>query len=258
MDPFSSVEAIYFDLDDTLCAYWDASKAALRTAFEKHGPKGCSPEDMVGHWATVFRRFSPTIKGSDWYKEYLKKGEPTRVEQMRMTLAEMGVDDVEKARSLSQCYFEERDRNLKLFPDAIEVLTWASSRFPLGLITNGPADVQRQEIATLGIEPFFKQILIEGEMGEGKPLARVFHRAEEFVKKKPEQLLFVGNSYGHDIFPAIEVGWKTVWVRRPSDVPPSAGKAAVPEEIPPDAPAPNAIISDLLALKELLAPAQTP
>jgi putative hydrolase of the HAD superfamily len=65
-------------------------------------------------------------------------------------------------------------------------------------------------------------------------------------------MLFVGNSYGHDVRPAIEVGWKTVWVRRPSDVPPSAGKAATPEEPPKDAPAPNAIVSDLATLKELL------
>jgi putative hydrolase of the HAD superfamily len=26
---FSQVRAVYFDLDDTLCAYWDASKIAL-------------------------------------------------------------------------------------------------------------------------------------------------------------------------------------------------------------------------------------
>src|SRR6185503_13559720 len=121
MCPFSTVEAIYFDLDDTLCAYWDASKAALRKAFEQHGPEGFSPEEMVGHWATVFRRFSPTIKSSDWYKNYLKKGEPTRVEQMRMTLAEVGNEDPKRARELSSCYANERDRNLKLFPEAAEV-----------------------------------------------------------------------------------------------------------------------------------------
>ena len=257
MDPFSTVEAIYFDLDDTLCAYWDASKAALRTAFEQHGPDGHTPEEMVGHWATVFRRFSPTIKGSDWYKNYLRKGEPTRVEQMRLTLAEVGFDDQDRAQKLSCCYAQERDRNLRLFPDAVSILNWAKERYPLGLITNGPADVQRQEITTLGIEPFFKHILIEGEMGEGKPLARVFRRAEALMKKGPEQILFVGNSYGHDILPAIDVGWRTVWVRRPTDVPPSAGKAAVPEQVPAEAPPPNAIVSDLEALKELLPDPQT-
>lgn len=252
MGPFTSVEAIYFDLDDTLCAYWDASKAALRETFELHGPEGISAEDMVGHWATVFRRFSPTIKTSDWYKDYLKTGEPTRVEQMRMTLAEVGVEDIDRAQKLSCSYAELRNRNLKMFPDGMEILEWASSRFPLGLITNGPADVQRQEIATLKIERFFNHILIEGELGEGKPSPRVFRRAEEFMGKSAAQMLFVGNSYGHDVRPAIEAGWKTVWVRRPSDVPPSAGKAATPEEPPKDSPAPNAIVSNLATLKELL------
>lgn len=30
----SGVKAIYFDLDDTLCAYWDACKQGLRETFE--------------------------------------------------------------------------------------------------------------------------------------------------------------------------------------------------------------------------------
>ena len=252
MGPFSTVEAIYFDLDDTLCAYWDASKAALKETFELHGPEGFSAEQMVAHWATVFRRFSRTIKTSDWYKNYLKTGEPTRLEQMRMTLAEVGVDDIQCARKLSTSYAKLRDRNLKLFPDGKAILEWTKGRYPIGLMTNGPADVQRQEIATLQIESYFKHILIEGELGEGKPSLRVFRRAEEFMKKAPEQMLFVGNSYGHDMRPAIDAGWRTVWVRRPSDVPPSAGKDATPEGQPENAPAPNAIVSELTALKELL------
>src|ERR1044071_6931663 len=102
MDAFKTVEAVYFDLDDTLCGYWDASKAGLRRAFEEHGPPGHSADEMIDIWARVFRKFSPTIKDSEWYKEYLKTGEPTRVEQMRRTLAEVGVEDSERSNSLSQ------------------------------------------------------------------------------------------------------------------------------------------------------------
>jgi putative hydrolase of the HAD superfamily len=251
MSPFRAVEAVYFDLDDTLCAYWNASRAGLRRAFELHGPEGTTPEEMTAHWARVFRRFSPTVKDSDWYKDYLKTGEPTRVEQMRMTLLEAGVEDLDRAKLLSQVYAEERDRNLRLFEDALEVLEWAFERYPLGLITNGPADVQRQEISTLGIERFYRHILIEGEIGEGKPILAVFRRAEQFVGKRPEQMLFVGNSYGHDILPAIGAGWKTVWIRRDSDVPPSSALVG-PEPIPDGSPQPDAIVGELRELIGLL------
>ena len=251
MDAFKVVEAVYFDLDDTLCGYWGASKAGLREAFGRFGPPGVGADEMIDAWARVFRKFSPTIKDSEWYEDYLKTGEPTRVEQMRRTLAEVGVEDAERAGKLSRAYLEARDSNLKLFPDARRVLDELKPRYPLGLITNGPADVQRQEIETLGIEPYFGQILIEGEMGEGKPLPAVFQRAERHLGKRPDQMLFVGNSYGHDIRPAIAAGWRTVWVRRMSDVPPSSPNVG-PAPIPEGAPHPDAVIGELSEVRGLL------
>lgn len=248
---FDGVRAVFFDLDDTLCGYWQASREALRETFLHHGPETHSPDDMVQAWARAFRRFSPSLKQSDWYATYLKRGEPTRTEQMRQTLAEVGHEDEDRARLLSETYARERDARLRLFPEAREVLETLHGTYPLGLITNGPADIQRQEIETLGIGPLFDHILIEGEMGEGKPLASVFRRAESRVGLPPSQLLFVGNSYGHDIRPALEAGWRTAWVRRATDVPPSAdGVAPKPEERPADSLPPTLEIGNL---RELLA-----
>lgn len=253
MPDLSSVQAVYFDLDDTLCTYWDASKAALRETFVRHPVGGLDASQMVRHWAAVFREFSPTLKHTDWYDGYLKKGEPTRTEQMRMTLLRVGVDDPSLARVLGDTYAQLRDSNLRLFEEAEEVLERLFGRYPLGLITNGPADIQRQEIGTLAVERFFQHIFIEGEMGLGKPLPEAFRRAERAVGLPPERIVFVGNSYAHDIRPAVEAGWKTVWIRRPSDVPPSTeDQDPKPEQRPEGAPAPDAEIGDLRALLPML------
>lgn len=252
-NPFANVKAVYFDLDDTLCRYWDASKAALRTAFEKHGPEGYTPEEMVGHWAAAFREFSPLVKSPEMYKIYLKSGQTTRTEQMRRALVSVGVEDQERAEALSHAYMTHRDANLRLFDESLAVLDHLKGRYPLGLITNGPADIQRQEVNSLNIGPYFDNIFIEGEVGFGKPLPEVFRMAERAVGMNPEQVLMVGNSYGHDIRPAIEAGWRTLWVRRPSDVPPSApGVNPKPECRPEDSPAPDLEAGDLCALLKLL------
>jgi putative hydrolase of the HAD superfamily len=249
----TDVKIVFFDLDDTLCGYWDASKVALRNTFDSHAPSGHTPEEMVEHWATAFREFSPTLKKSGWYENYLRKGEPTRTEQMRLTLLRAGIDDPEEAKKLSDLYAEERNHNLKLFPETLEVIQTLSAKYPLGLITNGPADIQRQEIATLGIEPYFQHVYIEGEMGRGKPLPEVFEMIASEVKRKPNEILFVGNSYAHDVQPAILAGWHGFWVRRESDVPPSmAGQRSQPEEMPEGSPTPDAIISDLREVLRLL------
>jgi len=252
----SSIKGIYLDLDDTLCAYWDASKQALRETFESLGPAGFTPEEMVGAWARAFREFSPSLKKTGWYETYLKFGEPTRTEQMRRALAELGIDNAQLAREMGDAYGAARNRNLKLFPEAIEFLDLAKERgYKLGLITNGPADIQRQEIATLRIEPYFDAILIEGKMGEGKPKPGVFWRAEGEFGLAGDQILFVGNSYAHDIAPAIEAGWRTAWIRRPSDVPPSAPQDSGPKSFddrPEGAPQPDFTTDNLLAVLEWL------
>lgn len=249
------IRGIYLDLDDTLCGYWDASKAALREAFAAYAPEGVTVEQMVSAWAAAFRAFSPTLKQTDWYQTYLKSGEPTRTEQMRLTLLELGIDDPVLAKRIGDHYGEARNRNLKLFPEAKDFLDRAlAAGYRLGLITNGPADIQREEIETLGIGDYFDPILIEGEMGEGKPNASVFHRAETEMGLTADELVFVGNSYAHDIAPAIAAGWRTVWIRRSSDVPPSAeGKGPRSfDERPEDSPQPDFVTDNLLTIFDWL------
>lgn len=242
----SGIKAVFFDLDDTLCAYWKASKTGLREAFLKHGPPDITPERMMESWAETFREFSPTLKQTGWYEGYCVSGEPTRTEQMRLTLEHLGIDDEAMAAKLSESYRFERNRALKLFPGTEEVLATLHRQYKLGLITNGPADIQREEIETLGVERFFDEILIEGEMGEGKPLASVFERAAASVPATGDELLFVGNSYRHDVRPALDAGWHAIWVRRESDVPPSAAsERSRPEEMPEGAPQPDAVVRDL-------------
>lgn len=246
---FSKVRAVYFDLDDTLCAYWEAARIGLRKAFDQHGPPGYTSEELIQYWGIAFREFAPSLKKTEWYARYLCDGGSTRLEQMRRTLVHANCGDLHVAQKLADVYAEERDAHLRLFDDALATLIALKPKYPLGLITNGPADVQRQEIATLSIGRFFDHVFIEGELGFGKPEPEVFRRAELAVGFASEEILFVGNSYGHDIQPAIENCWRTAWIRRPTDLAPSA---SLPEHKPDGAPDPDVEIGDLKSLLQWL------
>ncbi len=251
-DRLSHVKAIYFDLDDTLCGYWNASKAGLRKTFELHPVAGKSTDELVKAWGHVFQKFSPGLKDNrDLYESYLTSGKETRTLQMRYTLEHLGVSDADHAERWSECYMEQRDAHLVLFDDAKQVLDSLKGRYPLGLITNGPADIQNQEVDTLGIRSYFDNIYIEGEMRVGKPHLEVFERAALAVHCAPDELLMVGNSFGHDITPAMEFGWATVWIRRDSDVPPSS-KSGLPEPVPTEGPMPTMIVSSLIEMLPFL------
>lgn len=251
----SGIKAVYFDLDDTLCGYWDASKKGLRLAFETHLPEGRTVDEMVRLWAEAFRPFAASIKDTEWYETYLTTGEPTRTEQMRRTLKLVDVEDDALAKRMADTYHDMRDKHMVLFDDAIEVLEALKTRYPLGLITNGPADNQRQEIATLGIGHYFDHVFIEGEMREGKPKPSVFARAAAAVGFEPHEILMVGNSFAHDIAAALQCGWHGIWIRRASDIPPSGTKM---EQMPEGAPLPDAIIQHLSELLPLLGIVGTP
>ncbi|HXH60584.1 MAG TPA: HAD family hydrolase [Fimbriimonadaceae bacterium] len=245
---FAGVKSIYFDLDDTLCAYWNAAKKGLRLAFEDHPEHGHAVDDMILYWGEVFREFAPTIKDSHWYPKYLESGETTRVELMRRVLERAGVFDDALASDLSHTYYVERHGALELFPEAREVLEALHGRFTLGLITNGPADIQRQEIETLHIRQYFDHILIEGEMGKGKPHPDVMQLAESLMGHSGPEILFVGNSYRHDVAPARHAGWRQAWVRRPTDIPPTSQRTE-PEGLPEGEEPPDITIR---SLRELL------
>jgi putative hydrolase of the HAD superfamily len=248
----SSVRAIYFDLDDTLCAYWDACRQGLRETFTSVSVPGHNAQQVSDAWVLAFREFCPNLRDLGFYKKYLVEGGHTRVEQMRRTLGRLEHEDETLAQSLSDTYLERRHDALALFPDALDVLRKLSARYPLGLVTNGPADIQREEIRLLNIADYFTNVFIEGELGFGKPEPEVFRQAAEVVGFQPSELLFVGNSYRHDILPAIQAGWMTAWIRRDSDVPPSApGISPQPEQLPEGAPKPTLELSEL---SELLSP----
>lgn len=248
---FTTIKGIYFDLDDTLCGYWHAVSRGLEAAFEEQPVNDLSTKEIIDVWAAKFREFSKEVKEQNWYKQYLEQGGITRTELMRLVLLSQGIDDAERAEALSASYAKHRNANLKLFPEAEAMLEKLHGKFPLGLITNGPADIQREEIETLGIGKYFDHVFIEGEQGIGKPSPKVFFKAEEAMGLAGEELLFVGNSYEHDILPAIQAFWRTVWVRRDTDVPPSSERTG-PKPIQKHCPFPDAVIDDLGTLLKLL------
>lgn len=251
MAEFAKVRAIYFDLDDTLCAYWDAAKAGLRAAFDQHPIPGRTTEQAIEDWSAEFPGYAKSLKQTHWYQRYCVSGEPTRTELMRLALSRSDNESEEHADRLSGSYLKERHAALSLFPESREVLDALQGRFFLGLITNGPADTQRAEVEVLGLEDYFQAILIEGEMQMGKPNPAVMRKAEELSGSQGAEVLMVGNSYKHDILPAIAAGWRTAWVRRPSDVAPSS-KTGKPEERPEDGPEPDLTITNLRSLLEAL------
>ena len=132
---------------------------------------------------------------------------------------------------------------LALFADAVttlEALRRADPGRPIGLVTNGPADIQRPKPDLLGILPLVDFAVISGEVGVWKPDPAIFREALRRGGAGPEAAIFTGDSPEHDIAGARAAGIGAVWVNR------SGRPWAHP------APPPDVEVANLTALLPLL------
>ncbi len=196
-----TTKLILFDLDDTLCDYAGARAIRLRrafaTAFEVASPP--TTPDME-----VLIRESIAIHphGADHFAELLER---------------YGVTVSAAASAARVWYQTNRFHGLRLFDDAISTLACARTGGEgrrLGLVTNGPAEVQRAKIELLGVEQYVDFVVVSGEFGAAKPDPSIFEHALDRGGARADQTLFVGDSAEFDIAGAYRVGIRSVWVNR--------------------------------------------
>lgn len=98
------------------------------------------------------------------------------------------------------------------FPNLHEILLYLkSNNFKIGMITNGFAEFQRNNIRALSIEEHFDTILISEVEGLRKPDPEIFRRALHRLGLKPEEAAYVGDHPDNDVFASRNVGMKGIW-----------------------------------------------
>lgn len=211
LDPLP--RAILLDLDDTLCDYSTARDRRLRIALaDATGLSIDSPQLEV----LVAASIDMQPHGADHFADLLAKH---------------GFDSSDRAEAATVWYRANRFHGLELFPHSLEVLEklrrpiGAVAPRPLGIITNGPADVQRDKIALLQIRHLVDFVIISGEFGVNKPHPAIFADALRQAGTSPAETVFVGDSAEHDIAGAHASGLRTVWINRHGATWSSTGRA---------------------------------
>src|SRR5690606_36604983 len=126
---------------------------------------------------------------------------------------------------VSAAYARVRHATLDVVPGAIETIRWLRSQgCLLALLTNGAAALQRSKIVRFQLEGLFDTILVEGELGFGKPDPRVYVRALQDLNVDPGDACMVGDNLEWDVAQPQRLGIAGVWVDvrgtgLPSDAP---------------------------------------
>jgi len=257
-----ALQAILFDLDDTLIVDEAASDEALeytaRTAAEKFGvhtdqfkrdaieiAKALWSESPVYHHCrnigiSAFECLWGDFSGDEeWLRQLHAWSAQFRSKVFDAALRRQEIDDPEAGPLLADAFEGFRRQLARLMPNATEVVAELAREYKLGLLTNGAPAFQREKFRNSGLHHAFDAAVISGDHGIGKPKKEIFQQLLSELGVSADEAIMVGNSLERDIAGARNAGIRSVWIR-------------VPGSEEPDAVTPDHEILDLSELTELV------
>jgi len=196
------IEAVFFDVDDTLVDYASTSRKALDEAM--------GAGDAYALWEEI----------SGPYFERHARGEvefePMRIERTAAFLRALGrAADAGRAAAFEQARFTALNRSFVLFDDVLACLdALRKQSLRLGVITNNDGPHQRRKLAKVGLHDAFDAVAISGEVGTGKPDPAIFAHACAALGVAPDAALHVGDRLDADALGALGAGLRGVWLDR--------------------------------------------
>lgn len=203
-----SIRFIYFDLDDTLLDHTRAERAALQDLHGRHREhmNGCSFDEFHAH----YRRINPEIwraySSGEIDKEEAKIGRFIRLGEA-VPIAESDV-----VRSLPDAYLERYARHWAPVPGALEAFERLAEIVPVGILTNGFAEIQQAKFRRFPIlEETASSVVVSEVVGYMKPDPRIFEHAAHLAGVNASDILYVGDSFRSDVQGGSSAGWQIAW-----------------------------------------------
>lgn len=190
----SGVQAIVFDLDDTLYAQVDFKRSGFRAvASWLAGTSGVDEGAMYQALSEQLDRLGPS--------------HPAIVDHAlrRVPSPLPPVDEIVEK-------FRTHRPDIALYPGVRSMLVALRRDYPLGLLSDGLATVQRNKIAALGLATLVDHVLLSDEYGSAKPDPALFERLEQWFGVPGDRMLYVGDNPHKDFIGARMRGWCTVRV----------------------------------------------
>lgn len=202
------IRFIYFDLDDTLLDHKAAEEASLLYC---HRQLPMFQEVDIDQLVTAYRKLNKQL----WHEYGLGEIDRQTLSTRRFegTLENLGMRDPDP-EAFGQVYISVYRKYWSWVPGA--KLTWEKvrSQWPVGIITNGFADLQKEKFKRFGFDLSADALVISEEVGFMKPHPAIFEHSAQLAGVSPEQILYVGDSPGSDMVGAAGAGYKTAWFVR--------------------------------------------
>jgi HAD superfamily hydrolase (TIGR01509 family) len=201
----SRLDAVLFDLDDTLVNWRHAERLAIQGLARTHfAPLAIAEETVRSTYDEVMAenvRSWNTLRRW-WYIS----------ERLDLLSKRLGTHDRLPGTALADAFTEDVATHLALLDGAVEAVRAARKGRKTAILTNGRPESQRPKLERFGLHHEVDFVGITGELGSWKPDPEAFHKVLRQLGVAPERACMVGDSLDFDIRPARAIGMQTVLV----------------------------------------------
>ncbi|MGV6829399.1 MAG: YjjG family noncanonical pyrimidine nucleotidase [Flavobacteriales bacterium] len=202
---YLDITDVFFDLDHTLWDFDKNSKLAFKRVFNKNN-MDINFDDFIKVYEPINLEYWRLFRNEKVSKQELRRGR--LINSFKKLNLKFSIEIIDQ---LAENYIEELPLDNHLFKDALEVLNYLSKKYTLHIITNGFKNVQQQKITNSGIKKYVTTITTSEEVGVKKPNPKIFFKALDKAKTKPQNSIMIGDSFEADIQGAKKIGMKTLY-----------------------------------------------
>lgn len=210
-----TVEAVLFDIDDTLVdtrSSFAAAMAAVRQEFFPHLPPSATAQ-MLAHWRDDANgHYRACTAGLISDHEQRRR----RADDLHVAFGGPRVDEALYPRWY-EVFWGAFTRSWTAHEDVAAALaTLAGAGLRLGSVTNAVHALQTSKLAAVGIAGVPVLVGLD-TFGFGKPDPRVFLEGCRLLGTVPERTAYVGDEPDIDARAAAEAGLVGIWLDRPGN-----------------------------------------
>jgi putative hydrolase of the HAD superfamily len=197
-------QALLFDLDDTLYdlrSYWRMRLLrALATLVPDYPHFDCE--------ALARRALAERIYMMHW-PDFVRG---------------LGVENEELVALSNAVFCDGWFDEMELYEDSVPTLLQLRKRYKLGLITNGPSEIQHKKINRFGLSNYFDILIVSEDVGVEKPDPTIFEIALKQLGVGAKEAVYIGDSPEFDLCGAAAASMDAIWMNTrnlvlPSDTP---------------------------------------
>lgn len=202
--PLSPIQAITFDLDDTL--------------YDNHPVIDKTEEEVLRFIRAYDPRFSHFVQNDLYtFRGIVAEQEPDvchditrwRWLSAKMMLCHYGYsrEDALKGADHIMAHFTYWRNQIDVPESTHEILIKLAEKLPLVAITNGNAEPD-----ACGLGDYFQFVLKAGPDGRSKPFCDMYRLAAKRLEIAPQSILHVGDNLVTDVEGAIKSGMQACWI----------------------------------------------